>query len=87
MNKVELIGREYIMDYCFEMAKRDRDREIFEVYVSDGLKALLEGFSHVFGGQHLSKRYYDILHPPKPVKEEPKEIIDRIKNKIRGIRE
>lgn len=67
------------------MAKKHRERELFEVYLTDGLKTISESISSLFGGRYLSKRYYDILRPPKPIKESPKQIIDRIKQKIEDI--
>lgn len=69
------------------MAKKDRERKMFDVYITDGLKTISENISSVFGGKYLSKRYYDIIKPPKPVKETPDQIIDRIKKKLEDLGE
>lgn len=69
------------------MAKKDLERKVFDVYITDGLKAISEIISSIFGGSYLSKRYYDIIKPPKPVKETPDQIIDRIKKKLEDLGE
>lgn len=69
------------------MAKKDRERKLFNIYITDGLKAISEGISSICGGKCLSKRYYDLLMPPKPVKENEDQIIDRIKNKLKDLGE
>lgn len=87
MNKVELLGREYITEYCYEKAKQDRNKEIYDTYITDGIKAISESLSAITGGKYLSKRYYDVIQPPKPVKEKPEDIINRIKHKLEGLEE
>lgn len=69
------------------MAKKDRERKIFDIYITDGLKTISESLSSICGGKYLSKRYYVIIKPPKPVKETSDQIIDRIKNKLKDLGE
>ena len=52
----------------------------FKIYLTDGLKT--ENTANYAGGKSLNVRFFDLF---KEVKEEnPKEIITRITNKLRG---
>ena len=59
----------------------ERERAL-KVYITDGLKTLTENTANYSGGKSLNVRFFDLF---KEVKEEnPKEIITRITNKLRG---
>lgn len=72
-----MFGYDYIPQHI-EAYERER---ALKVYITDGLKTLTENTAN-YGGKALNVRFFDLF---KEVKEEnPKEIITRITNKLRG---
>ena len=45
--------------------KRIIQDEIYCIYITDALKTISENTAALSGGSHVSKRFYDILHPTK----------------------
>lgn len=58
---------------------------MFRVYVTDSLQSITNMYNKAHGGngEVVIKRFFDLIHPSKPKKEETAdEIIDRIKKKL-----
>ena len=55
---------------------------VFQVYMADIGKGLLEAVVHAFGGKIDIKRYADLVVPPKVEKRSAEEIKDSIKEKL-----
>lgn len=58
---------------------------MFRVYVTDSLQSITNMYNKAHGGngEVVTKRFFDLIHPSKPKKEETAdEIIDRIKKKL-----
>ena len=58
---------------------------MFNIYVTDCLQAITNMVNKAYGGngEAITSRYYDIIHPKTPKKEETADdIINRIKKKI-----
>lgn len=77
------------MRYAIARHKKETEREIFRVYVSDTLRNISENIAVVSvknggEGKYINTRYFDLLHP-KPVDERgADEIIESIKAKLRN---
>lgn len=66
------------------LIKRQEDREIYEAYITDALKAIA-GNTAIYGtGDYLQKRYYDMIKPQKEETRTPDEVVNYMKNKLRG---
>ena len=73
-----MFGYDYIPQHI-EAYEREK---ALKVYITDGLKTLTENTANYAGGKSLNVRFIDLF---KEVKEEnPKEIITRITNKLKG---
>ena len=76
------------MDHCVSFFQRKNERRLFEVYVTDALKAIAENTGKALheGGVGMGKRYIDMINENKPPeKEETRtaaDIINHIKDKI-----
>jgi len=78
------------MDHCIAFFRRKNERRLFEMYVTDALKAISENTAKVVhtdeDGVAMSKRYADLLaENDEPQVEETRtaaDIINHIKDKI-----
>lgn len=58
---------------------------MYRVYITDSIQAITNMYHKAHGGngEAVVKRYYDLIHPSEPKKEETADdIIDRIKKKL-----
>ena len=64
---------------------------IYRIYVTDALQTITGNTGNVAGafggGQSISKRYHDIVRPPKEETRTAKDIIDGIKERLDALRE
>ena len=60
------------------------ERRLYEVYVTDALKAITENTAKMYGGYSLKTRYADLLENSNKQEETrtAEDIISNIKNKI-----
>lgn len=60
------------------------ERRLYEVYVTDALKAITENTAKMYGGSSLKLRYEDLLENSNKQEEArtAEDIISNIKNKI-----
>lgn len=60
------------------------ERRLYEVYVTDALKAITENTAKMYGGSSLKLRYADLLENSNKQEETrtAEDIISNIKNKI-----
>jgi hypothetical protein len=81
---LEVMGRDYVMDFCIVSFRKQQEEQAFKVYVTDALKIIAENTSRFAGGSHMSKRYYELIstRPSEPVSSA--QVISRIRNKIGG---
>ena len=74
-----------MIEHCITSFKNKTENDIFRTYITDTLQAIANMYHKTHGGngEIITKRYFEMIHPPKPKKEETAEdIIKRIKNKI-----
>ena len=82
---LELLGRGYVIEHCISSFKNKTHEEMYRVYITDSIQAITNMYHKAHGGngEAVVKRYYDIIHPSEPKKEETADdIIDRIKKKL-----
>lgn len=67
------------MRYVIARLHRKKDEETYRIYITDAL------YAAVNGGQHMTKRYYDILHPAPEVEDQrsPEEVKTKIVDGLR----
>lgn len=70
------------MRYVFARLHQKQDEETYRIYLTDAL------YASVNGGQHMTKRYFDIIHPAPEVEEQrsPDEVKATILGKLRGLK-
>ena len=78
---LEALGPEYLIDHCISVYNDKRRFESFHVYVTDCLGVIVRGL-----GGKVTKRYYDVLHPPKEDTQKPQEIVADLVARM-GLRE
>lgn len=69
------------MRYVFARLHQKRDEEAYRIYLTDCL------YASVNGGQTMTKRYYELLHPDPVVEEQrsPEEIKSKITEGLRRL--
>lgn len=70
---LDLIGINYLFDHCGSVVAEKKRFEAFECYVTDCLSAIVNGL-----GGKISKRFYEVLHPPKYDDRSAQEIVDDV---------
>ena len=88
MELYKTLGISYVIEHYIAYFKIYQEDKIFKAYVTDALKALCENTSKKYGGEVLSKRYIDIIEPPKKTESEDKdanEIILDFKEKLKRV--
>lgn len=76
------------MDHCIAFFRRKNERRLFEIYVTDALKAIAENTSKMYGGSSMKMRYADLMMDTKTEEESERtadDIINSIKNKINNL--
>lgn len=86
---LEILGKPYILDHCYDYLKIMSEDTALKVYITDALKAVAENTAKLTkDGVYLKKRYYDIINvvPDDDENENTKKrangIIARIKSKL-----
>lgn len=81
---VELLGRQYVLDFCVSECSAMNQEKAYRVYMSDVLKVLAEGYYAAHGGKLELPRLYDQLYGPTEPEETrtEAEIIEDIKRKL-----
>lgn len=77
---LDLLGRQYLIDYVVLRWVKDQEEKLFKVYMTDGIKNINEPISNFFGGMIFKERYYDLMNR-KEVKD-PSETAEEIKSRI-----
>lgn len=68
--------------------KQDSENEVYRVYVAENLRIIGENTAKSVGGNYMPAKFTEIINPKPPEKEESaEEVIARIKNKVRRVRE
>ena len=73
--------------YAAARYKRDKEREIYELYVTDTLYMTVQNTAGEKRGT-MKQRYIEMIAPPKPEETRtPDEIVTGIKDKLKKMRE
>lgn len=76
------------MEYCISAFQKEKKEEHFKFYITDAIRALTNGFYQAHGAEEpLPERYAERYLPKKPKKKEETadQIIDRIRNGLKGL--
>lgn len=81
---VELLGRQYVLDFCLSERSAINREKAYRVYMSDVLKVLAEGFYAAHGGKLDLPRLYDQLYGQKEPQETrtEAELVADVKRKL-----
>ena len=83
------MGRAYLIQHCIYVYNHKQERRAFEIYVSDGVKAVNDSIAYIFGGNTSASRYIDILEQIMNVRPKDsrtaEQIISSISNKLEGL--
>ena len=71
LDLLKLVGRSYIIEHCAAEINRSHHEKSYQIYVTDTLKAIAENTARtVKNGATMTKRWIDVIEPPKPIKED-----------------
>ena len=86
MTKLQLLGKGYVIDHYMAFCRNKTYQKAYQVYITDGLKALTENTGALSHGVELTKRFIDIVEKPKQKKvvKKAKDIIAGLKKKLGG---
>ena len=72
LDLLELVGRSYVIEHCTAEINRSHHEKSYRIYVTDTLKAIAENTAKIIkgGGAVMTKRWIDVIEPPKPIKED-----------------
>ena len=84
------MGKAYIIDFCRHYCNEKAKDEIYQIYITDALKALTHNTARIYGGTEMQSRYIDLVEPQNDeddgtAEEKAEEIKTRIKMKLEGI--
>lgn len=73
-----------MIDHAVSELAKERERMVFQVYLTDSAKTLIEVIAKAFGGNVQIQRYADLIEPKKEIveKRSSAEIVDLIKTKV-----
>ena len=74
-----------MIDHCIAFFRRQQEQTALEIYVTDCLKAIAENTAHAFGGSTITRRFADIINPPKEEERTAEQIISDFKRKINSL--
>lgn len=81
MNLVDSIGKSYVIDHYIAFFKKETQEKMYKIYVTDALRILTKKF----GGEYLKNRFADVLEPHKEEKKTADEVINNIRDKLKGL--
>lgn len=62
--------------------KRDAETAACRIYITDALKNISENTARYSGGEYITKRYFNVINPPKEEKRTADEIVEHMKKKL-----
>ena len=73
-----------MIDHAVSELSEERERMVFQVYLTDSAKTLIEVVAKAFGGNVQIQRYADLIEPKKEIveKRSSAEIVNLIKTKV-----
>lgn len=73
-----------MIDHAVSELAKERERMVFQIYLTDSAKTLIEVVAKAFGGNVQIQRYSDLIEPKKEIieKRSSAEIVNLIKTKM-----
>lgn len=84
---LELLGKSYIIDHCYNYLKNDSENTALKVYITDAIKAVVENTGRLTkDGVAMRKRFADIINnvPDGDKNEDSKKRAESIKDRIKS---
>lgn len=63
INKIALLGKQYIFDFIIARIKAEQKELIYRVYITDALKAITQNTANFAGGSTIGIRYLEMINP------------------------
>ena len=82
LQKVELFGDEYIMQYMLSRYRSESKEKVYKAYVTDTLKVIAENTARYAGGSTIKKRFIDISEEEKNEPKKPQESAEKVKSDL-----
>lgn len=73
-----------MIDHCVSAFYKEQEEKAYRIYITDGIKVLVDNTARIAGGAVLNKRYIDMVEPKEEETRTAKDVIDGIKKKFRG---
>lgn len=73
-----------MIDHCVSAFRKEQEEKAYRIYVTDGIKAIVENTAKFAGGTIIKERYINLVKPKKEETRTTKDIIDGIKKKFWG---
>lgn len=58
-----MYGKGYIVEYCVMRWKQEQEEKLYKNYIADCLYYYQKNLATQFGGEHITARFCEILHP------------------------
>lgn len=85
LDKLDLLGKFWLIEYCIYRYNERQRRLAYEIYVTDRLKAINASIAQTFGGTSATKRFVEVLDMMKHSKEPERtaeQVISSISDKL-----
>ena len=81
---LELLGIGYVIEHYISYFHKIQKEKVYQIYITDTLRLITENTAKFVGGSYIKMRYADMIEPVKKETRTPEEIIENIRNKLRG---
>ena len=84
---LDLMGSDYVLDYCVDAALQDNENKLLTVYFTDVLRGILSGVCHLGNVDVEIPRWLDWQKDDRPAEKQKTsdEIISSIKDTLRKL--
>lgn len=89
LDLLDLFGSGYVIEHCVSAFLERQKEKAYKIYITDCLYSITNMYSVSHGGKEfpITKRFFEILEPPKQEKQETAEdVISRMRKKAEGMR-
>ena len=81
---LELFGSDYVAEHCINALKKENENKLLKIYITDGIKGLIDCITAIGGAQTDMPRWIDWIKPREDKPErKPEDIISSIKDTLK----
>ena len=79
------MGKGYVIEHCVSLFLKKQEEKLYQYYVTDALKTILDTMHGMYGGGYMQARYADLSAQKKQPKKQKtaKEIKEKVLSKFR----